>query len=326
MNDVVYSKRIVVSHTVYQLKRILNLPGQFIYNVIILISIATLIFFLQKISQLLVLDLYFSKSMSFFWVYYPFLFCGCTLMAGFDDITQWALSAASIYFFLKSDHLTSAFFFLFALLCRETSIFLLACFFFPYKIKALKAHHLYYIISLIVFIAVIILFGNNQDALLFLSEKRIYTFIENFYPTEAILRTLVSFINVFGIPVICYLLLNRTLRNSDFLKSLKVFILVNTIFSLLFSLVDESRIIGFPMIFFVPYIGCVLTNAKWPSFKFDLVFWLILTASLIFSFFIYKLCDSKSCIIYQGYTFINLMAIYFLYRHFRNTQAEAVSN
>lgn len=169
------------------------------------------------------------------------------------------------------------------------------------------------------------LFGNNTDALHFLTEKRIHTVMENFYPGKAFVRTLVSFINVFGIPLICFLALNRTMQNSDYIKSFKTLVLVNTIFSLLFSLVDESRIVGFPMIFFIPYIGFVLSNLKLTTFKIDYYVGLIIAISLIFSFYIYEGYDGRSGFVYQGYTFINIIVIYLLSQHFKILKPDPVS-
>jgi hypothetical protein len=300
MTDPVFTKRPVVYSIVYFIGNHSFFPYQFIYNIINVSSLISIVYFIKKIGMHYKVEV--KNSIGFLFVLFPILFCVCSMVAGFDDFFHWALSLAVFYWILEKKIYLAAATFLFAVVTREAILLVLPLFF--YIMDKKTSNYILFLFMAICGLYIITKVGHNTEASKeYFMNQRFKQLDYNFGSIEASLKSLWSIYISVVVPILL-------IKTSD-LKLKKAFIgtgLFTMIILIVTIYIDETRASFYPFIFTVPFwetkINYILEHiTKWLRQQIYILP-VMLGIAYLFSFHCYNPCISKSCIIYQVYAFV----------------------
>ncbi len=308
MTDPVFTKRQLVYWPTFHLGNILGLPFQFIYNLINISSLAVIVLMIKKIGT------HYNKSTilstAFLFIYFPFIFCTCSMMAGFDEYLHWALSLTTFYLFIRKQVFVASLFLFLSIVCRETTLLVLPIFFYLLEKRTSRYTMFGIAIALGLYIQLTAGVDNTASADYFFT-KRFQQLSYNFGSFDSIVVSIWSiFIGVF-VPIKLTKIEDTKLKNVVFICTM-----VTLLIAVITIYIDEVRAIFYPLIFTVPFWGekveeYILTFKKsvlnqWKYIPFYLI------GLYFIAFILYKPCVSKSCVVYNVYAFTFLIVTFLI--------------
>ena len=304
LNDPVFIKRPILYGALKYISAYTNLPYQLVYILINFISLISIFVILKRIGN--IFQVKTDNSIPFLFIFYPFLFCNTSLIKGFEDFLHWALSLFTFYFLISKNNILAFLFLSLSILTRETTLLMLPLFIFVMEKKTITL--LLMLLTIIFTIYIIVFIGEkNEEAYTFLVTKRFTAFNDNFGSLTLIIRSLFSIFLCVFIPLY---FLQRNKRNK-LIKWMQWTAIITLIIAMFSSLINEARIIFYPLLFTVPFWESGLRQLYDKLVIIDKTDLLIYLCSILIaipvSFLIYNPCDNKSCIFYQFYMSILLI-------------------
>jgi hypothetical protein len=252
--DPVFHKRIILLGLQKGLREQISLPFQGSFNLINLISLIGIVYFIIKIGRKFYHNTN-NESYSatiLFLLALPMVFAFGGYVSSYDDWLQYWIILVSFYFFYCQEIFWCALFLLFGTLIRETTFMYGIVFLMLPSNYSFSKRLLYFGAIMIIFGLIWVQHGNNAVSWDFLIDNRMNAWKANLASNRRIVESFVCIIWILAWPVA--LMLKSKLPDKE-KRPFVLLILFNLILVFTTALIHETRLLFFSIILIYPMIS-----------------------------------------------------------------------